>query len=336
MHGSAENHQLGLIYYKGITMKNILVTGGNGLVASQFIAQVIRETDWIVTTTFNGNPANINRLFNVLSDFSEDDKNRVFLSKQYNKEQKYDIIVHLAAATDVGESINNPMKHFEQNVVETVNLLEFARTIPNLESFIFVSSNEVFGPSSADVEYSELDALNPHTPYAGTKAAAEQLCLSYYNTYKLPINVVRTMNVFGELQNSNRFFSVCVNKILNGEEITVYDNLRTYIHAQDVADGIMFILRGEFLYPAFEHEGCPRYHLVGNQQVNNVWVVKEFGRALDIEPKYEVEYNGRVGYENRYSMSGVKLYSMGWKPKATLSQRIEQMALWSKHNKISS
>jgi dTDP-glucose 4,6-dehydratase len=313
-------------------MKSILVTGGNGLIASQFIRQVLKETDWNVTATIN-ETFNIGRLLEIAEEFSDDDNDRVVITRKYSHGQKFDIIVHLAAATDVGESIDNPMKHFEQNVVETAKILEFARTIENLESFIFVSSNEVFGPSSDDVDYTELDALNPHTPYAGTKAAAEQLCLSYYNTYKLPINIVRTMNVFGELQNPNRFFSVCVDKILNGEEISVYDNLRTYIHAQDVADGIMFILRGEFLYPAFEHDGCPRYHIVGNQQVNNLWVVKEFGKALGIEPKYEVEYAGRVGYENRYSMSGAKLYSMGWKPKATLSQRIEQMALWLRDNK---
>ena len=314
-------------------MKSILVTGGNGLIASQFIRQILKETDWSVTATIN-ETFNIDRLLEIAEEFSDDDNDRVVITRKYSHGQKFDIIVHLAAATDVGESIDNPMKYIEQNVVETAKILEFARTIENLESFIFISSNEVFGPSSSDdVDYFELDAFNPHTPYAGTKAAAEQLCLSYYNTYKLPINIVRTMNVFGERQTSNRFFSLCIRKILNDEEITVYDNLRTYIHAQDVADGIMFILRGEFLYPDFEHEGCPRYHIVGNQQVNNAWVVKEFGKALGIEPKYEVEYTGRIGYENRYSMSGAKLYSMGWEPKATLSQRIEQMALWSRDNR---
>lgn len=311
--------------------KSILVTGGNGLVASQFIAQVIRETDWTVYTTFNGNPANIKRLFDVTDEFSDEDNNRLILSKKYNQDKKYDIIVHLAAATDVGESITNPMKYVEQNILETAKLLEFARTIPNLEEFIFISSNEVFGPS--DLNHFELDPLNPHSPYSGTKAAAEQLCLSYYNTYKLPVRIVRTMNVFGERQNSNRFFPLCVRKILNGEQIDVYDNFRTYIHAQDVADGIMFIIKGEFFYPKYEHEGCHRYHIVGNEEVSNVRIVKAIGNALGINPKYKIAVDGRTGYENRYSMSGAKLYSMGWKPKATLAQRIEQMALWSRDNR---
>lgn len=310
--------------------KSILVTGGNGLVASQFIAQVLRETDWTVSTTFNGH---VERLIDVMKDFSDEDADRVIIHHQYHEGHDYNIIVHLAAATDVGESIANPMKYVEQNIVETAKLLEFARTIPNLEDFIFISSNEVFGPAPADVNYFELDTLNPHSPYSGTKAAAEQLCLSYYNTYKLPIRIVRTMNVFGERQNHNRFFPVCVRKILNGEQIDVYDNFRTYIHAQDVADGIMFILKGQFFYPKYEHEGCHRYHIVGDEEVSNIRIVKAIGKALGIEPNYKVTFGGRAGYENRYSMSGAKLYSMGWRPKATLAQRIEQMALWSSENR---
>lgn len=310
--------------------KRILVTGGNGLVATQFIAQVLRETDWIVHTTVR---SNMRRLLDATEEFSDEIADRLIISGKYSEGQQFDIIVHLAAATDVGESITNPMKYVEQNIVETAKLLEFARTIPNLEKFIFVSSNEVFGPAPADVNYFELDALNPHSPYSGTKAAAEQLCLSYYNTYKLPINIVRTMNVFGERQNHNRFFPVCIRKILNGEQIDVYDNFRTYIHAQDVADGIMFVLKGEFFYPDYKHEGCHRYHIVGNEEVSNIRIVNAIGSALSIEPKYKVTFNGRAGYENRYSMSGAKLYSMGWKPRATLAQRIEQMALWSKDNR---
>jgi dTDP-glucose 4,6-dehydratase len=310
-------------------MKSILVTGGNGLVASQFIRQVLKETDWLVSTTWN---IEVSRLIDVLKEFSEQDAERVEFKMNYDH-YSYDIIVHLAAATDVGESISNPMKHVNQNIVETARLLEFARTLPNLEKFIFMSSNEVFGPAPVDVNFLELDPLNPHSPYSGTKAAAEQLCLSYYNTYKLPINIVRTMNIFGERQDHKRFFPLCVRKILDGEQIDLYDNFRTYIHAEDVADGIMFILKGEFSYSNYDHEGCPRYHIVGDEEVSNLRIVKAIGMALGMIPKYKISFDGRTGYENRYSMSGAKLYSMGWKPKATLAQRIEQMALWSKDNR---
>ena len=310
--------------------KRILVTGGNGLVATQFIAQVLRETDWNVYTTVR---SNMRRLLDATEEFSDEINQRVIIKGNYSEDQEYDIIVHLAAATDVGESITNPMKHVEQNIVETAKLLEFARTLPNLEKFIFMSSNEVFGPAMYDVNYSELDRLNPYSPYSGTKAAAEQLCASYFNTYKMPINIVRTMNVFGERQTARRFFPVVIRKILDGEEINIFDNFRTYIHAEDVADAIMFIIKGEYKYPKYEHEGCHRYHVVGNEEVSNLRVVKAIGEILGIKPKYKISFDGRAGYEERYSMSGAKMTGFGWMPKATLMQRIEQMTLWSKDNR---
>ncbi len=310
--------------------KNILVTGGNGLVATQFIVQVLRETDWNVYTTVR---SNMRRLLDATEEFSDEINQRVIIKGNYSDGPQYDIIVHLAAATDVGESITDPMKYVEQNIVETAKLLEFARTLPNLEKFIFISSNEVFGPAMYDVNYSELDRLNPYSPYSGTKAAAEQLCASYFNTYKMPISIVRTMNVFGERQTARRFFPVVVRKILDGEEINIFDNFRTYIHAEDVADAIMFIIKGVYKYPKYEHEGCHRYHVVGNEEVSNLRVVKAIGEILGIKPKYKISFDGRAGYEERYSMSGAKMTGFGWTPKATLMQRIEQMALWSKENR---
>lgn len=310
--------------------KNILVTGGNGLVATQFITQVLRETDWNVHTTVR---SNMRRLLDATEEFSDEINERVIIKGNYSDGPQYDIIVHLAAATDVGESITDPMKYVEQNIVETAKLLEFARTLPNLEKFIFISSNEVFGPAMYDVNYSELDRLNPYSPYSGTKAAAEQLCASYFNTYKMPISIVRTMNVFGERQTARRFFPVVVRKILDGEEINIFDNFRTYIHAEDVADAIMFIIKGVYKYPKYEHEGCHRYHVVGNEEVSNLRVVKAIGEILGIKPKYKISFDGRAGYEERYSMSGAKMTGFGWTPKATLMQRIEQMALWSKENR---
>jgi dTDP-glucose 4,6-dehydratase len=310
--------------------KRILVTGGNGLVATQFIAQVLRETDWNVYTTVR---SNMRRLLDATEEFSDEINQRVIIKGNYSEDQEYDIIVHLAAATDVGESITNPMKHVEQNIVETAKLLEFARTLPNLEKFIFISSNEVFGPAMYDVNYSELDSLNPYSPYSGTKAAAEQLCTSYFNTYKMPISIVRTMNVFGERQTARRFFPVVIRKILDGEEINIFDNVRTYIHAEDVADAIMFIIKGQYKYPKYEHEGCHRYHVVGNEEVSNLRIVKTIGEILGIKPKYKISFDGRAGYEERYSMSGAKMMSLGWTPKATLAQRIKQMTLWSRDNR---
>lgn len=309
--------------------KKVLVTGGNGLVATYLIRQILKETDWQIHATVR---ENLIRLLSATEDFSGEDQDRITVSTGYASFE-YDIIIHLAAATDVGESINNPLKFVESNIVETVKLLEFARTLPNLQKFIFISSNEVFGPAPNGVNYGELDPLDPHSPYSGTKAAAEQMCTSYYHTYKMPIDIVRTMNVFGERQVERRFFPLAIRKILDGEEIKLFDNFRTYIHAEDVADAIMFIIKGEYFYPKYEHVSCHRYHVVGDEEVSNLRVIKTISEIIGVEPKYKISFDGRAGYEDRYSMSGAKMQSLGWKPKATLAQRIKQMVEWSKENR---
>ena len=310
--------------------KKVLITGGNGLVATYLINQIVKETDWTIEATVRDN---LKRLLDATKDLTDEQADRIIISLNSYQDREFDIIIHLAAATDVGESIENPLKFVEENIVETAKLLEFARKQTNLQKFIFISSNEVFGPAMYDVNYSELDPLNPYSPYSGTKAAAEQLCTSYFNTYKMPIDIVRTMNIFGERQTARRFFPVAIRKILDGEEINIFDNFRTYIHAEDVADAIMFIIKGEYFYPKYEHVGCHRYHVVGNEEVSNLRIVKAIGEILGIEPKYKISFDGRAGYEERYSMSGAKMMSMGWKPKETLMRRIEQMVLWSKDNR---
>ena len=310
--------------------KKVLITGGNGLVATYLINQIVKETDWTIEATVRDN---LKRLLDATEHLPDDQQDRIIVSRNSYQDQQFDIIIHLAAATDVGESIDNPLKFVEDNIVETAKLLEFARKQTNLQKFIFISSNEVFGPAPHDVNYSEIDPLNPHSPYSGTKAAAEQLCISYYNTYKLPIDIVRTMNIFGERQTARRFFPIAIRRILDGDEIKLFDNFRTYIHAEDVADAIMFIIKGEYFYPKYQHEGCHRYHVVGDEEVSNLRIIKAIGEVLGIEPKYKLCFDGRAGYEDRYSMSGAKLMSMGWKPKETLMSRIRQMVLWSKDNR---
>ena len=139
--------------------KKILITGGNGLVATYLINQIIKETDWSIHATVR---TNLKRLLNATEDLTDEQGDRVNISRKYHDDQQFDIIIHLAAATDVGESIDNPLKFVEENIVETAKLLEFARKQTNLQKFIFISSNEVFGPAMYDVNYSELDPLNPY------------------------------------------------------------------------------------------------------------------------------------------------------------------------------
>ena len=241
-------------------MKKVLITGGAGFIAHHIIAYIIKNTDWkIVTIDRLDISGNLNRLNEILEQFSVEDKKRlkiVFhdLKAEINSQiesaiGKPDIILHLAAASHVDRSITFPMEFVQDNVVGTVNLLDFARRLPKLEKFVYFSTDEIFGNAPEGVSYSEYDRYNSTNPYSASKASAEEFCVAYENTYKLPINITHTMNVFGERQHPEKFIPMTIQRVRDQQKVLIHANKektkagsRHYIHAQDVADGLMFIL----------------------------------------------------------------------------------------------
>ena len=81
------------------------------------------------------------------------------------------------------------------NVVGTVNILNYARQIKNLERFVYFSTDEIFGNAPNKVSYKEYDRYNSTNPYSASKAAAEEFCVAYENTYKLPIFITHTIKI---------------------------------------------------------------------------------------------------------------------------------------------
>ncbi|KKL69538.1 hypothetical protein LCGC14_2113920, partial [marine sediment metagenome] len=100
-------------------------------------------------------------------------------------------ILHLAASSHVDRSIEDPLSFVMDNVVGTCNILNYARSLDYLETFLYFSTDEVFGPAPPGVFYKEWDRYKSGNPYAASKAGAEELCISFHNTYGLPVIVTR-------------------------------------------------------------------------------------------------------------------------------------------------
>jgi len=287
-------------------MKKILITGGAGFIAHHIIAHIIKNTDWdIVTLDRLDLSGNLNRLHEILDEFSVKDKQRlkiVFhdLKAEINSQIKSelgspDIILHLAAASHVDRSIIYPMEFVLDNVVGTVNLLDFARSLKNLEKFVYFSTDEIFGNAPEGVSYKEYDRYNSTNPYSASKASAEEFCVAYENTYKLPIVITHTMNVFGERQHPEKFIPMTIQRVRDSEKVFIHANKektkagsRHYIHALDVADGLMFILG----LKNYKHEGdfgnakCPKFNLVGPEEINNLDLAQKIAEVQKRELIY--------------------------------------------------
>ena len=151
------------------------------------------------------------------------------------------------------------------------------------------------------------------------------------------------MNVFGERQHPEKFIPMTIQRVRDSEKVFIHANKektkagsRHYIHAQDVADGLMFILS----LNNYKHQGdfgnakCPKFNLVGPEEINNLDLAQKIANVQKRELIYELidNHSSRPGHDLRYSLSPNLLKSLGWEPKIKLSKRIEEVVDWSLKN----
>ena len=150
------------------------------------------------------------------------------------------------------------------------------------------------------------------------------------------------MNVFGERQHPEKFIPMCIKKIRDGEIVTIHSDKtkqnpgsRHYIHAEDVAEAIHFLLTKKIDYePDFGGAKCPKFNIVGSEEINNLELAKIIADSQGKELKYEMVdfHSSRPGHDLRYSLSGEKMKKLGWTPSIKLTERIRQVVDWSLNN----
>ena len=244
----------------------------------------------------------------------------------------HDYVVHLAAATHVDRSIDDPLDFVYNNVVATCNLLQFARRT-GCDKFLNFSTDEVFGPAPVGVAYREDDRYRSGNPYAATKAGAEELGVAFHNTYKLPVITTHTMNVVGKRQHPEKFLPMTVAKVLAGKKVTIHADStkrnpgsRFYIDAEDVAAAVDHLL----------FSGVPgeKYNIVGPEEVDNLQLARWVAEALERPLKFEMVdfHSSRPGHDLRYALDGRKMRERGWCCSKTTENVIQDTALWYRDN----
>ncbi len=310
---------------------NILITGGLGFIGSSlsnYLGSDLvgdHDIDILDSYTYAGDPERLDSLAKIFALDISQPINTKIVNKQY------DYILHLAAETHVDNSITDPGRFVMTNVVGTYNMLEFARKQKNLKAFLYFSTDEVFGPAPGDTLYKEWDRYNSGNPYSATKAGGEELTLAYGNTYKLPVMITHTMNVFGAMQHPEKFVPMTVAKVLKGEKVIIHANAdktkagsRFYIHADNVAKAVWFVLNKGKLQD--------KYNIVGEQEVDNLQLAQRIAEILGKPLNYELVdfHSSRPGHDLRYGLDGSKLAEMGWKVPtsfdASLVETVEEIA----------
>ena len=325
-------------------MTNIIITGGCGFIGHHFVEHLCLNTDWeiIILDKLSYASMGLDRLKNANIFDKYKDRIKIFtidlilpISEGIKKEigDDVDYIIHMAAETHVDNSIKDPIFVINNNINSTVNLLEFARHLPKLKHFFYFSTDEVFGPALNNKLFKEWERHKPTNPYSASKSSAEQICISYENTYKVPLIIVNVMNAFGERQHIEKFIPLCIKKILNNEKIYIHSypdkktsGTRFYIHARNIANAVLFLIKNGII--------GEKYNISGEKEISNLGMAQMIAKIMNKELNYEMVdfHTNRPGHDLRYGLDGSKLFNLGFNLPLTFEESLKKTVQWTLNN----
>lgn len=322
---------------------NYLIFGGAGFIGINFVKSIISCNNNIIVFDKLTDVSNKKQILNLQKrhqiDFINDDicnKKRVF---DCIKEFKPSYIVNFAAETHVDNSIENPDNFIKTNIIGTYTILQtlknlyFEGILKNFR-YLNISTDEVFGSLNEDDQpFSENSKYYPNSPYSASKASADHLVRSYYETFGLPVITTNCSNNFGPYQHFEKLIPMTIKKCLKKEKIPVYGdgkNKRDWIFVQDHCNAIKLILKNGILGQT--------YNIGGNNELRNIDLINMICDYLDkVKPQVEgISYSNlisyvkdRPGHDKRYAVDSRKIISeFNWGPKTTFKEGLENTINW--------
>lgn len=232
-------------------------------------------------------------------------------------------IVNFAAQSEVAPSWENPQHWFQTNCVALAELVNHLRKCDYLERYLHVSSPEVYGACRGTVV--ESAPLNPSTPYAASKAAADLLLQTYYRQFGFPLLTVRATNVYGAGQQLFKIIPRSVIYIRLGRQISLHGGgqaVKSYIHIRDVSQGELEILK--------KGKVGETYHFSPDQGIAVCDVVR--GIADKMGKRFEdvtTVVDERPGQDAAYVIDSTKArQTLNWMPQINLEEGIAEVVDW--------
>jgi UDP-glucose 4-epimerase len=223
----------------GGVASRVLVTGGSGFIGRHVVSELASAGSYVRVVDLQPHPDPSIDI--VVGDLAEPDVVRQALAGGFDE------IVHLAAITQVLNSLEQPDLAFRTNVAATALLLEAARKA-GVAALAFASTNAVIGEITDD-PITEATPLHPLTPYGSTKAAGEMLMAAYTASYGIRCSCLRLTNVYGSgMQAKDSIVARLMRAIRLGSAFEIYGDgrqVRDYVHVSDVAAAVRLALADE-------------------------------------------------------------------------------------------
>ena len=252
---------------------------------------------------------------------------------------KPNVIVHFAAETHVDNSIKSPKIFLDTNIIGTFNLLKESMSYLKKNAldkknflFIHISTDEVFGDikNLKGSSFKENTRYNPQNPYSATKASADHLVRSFFNTYNFPSIILNCSNNYGPHQHKEKLIPKTIINAIQGKKIPIYGkgkNIRDWIYVEDFARAIMKV--------AQKGKIGDSYNVGSSNEIPNIDMVKmiclEVDRQLSKKNSFKlVQFvKDRLGHDFRYSIDASKIVrDLKWSPKTALKKGIKKTVSW--------
>jgi UDP-glucose 4-epimerase len=314
------------ILQNNILMKRAIVTGGAGFIGSHIVDLLISEkyNVIIIDNLRTGQVTNINHkasFYNAdLSDFEK--------IKEIFKKENPNFVFHLAAMVNLRESLKNPLECANQNILNTLNLLELSIQ-NNIEHFIFSSTGGAIYGESVPIPTEESAQTLPISPYGCSKYAIEKYLIYYNRIHNLKFTALRYSNVYGPRQNpegETGVISIFFEKMFNNQSLTINGGIQTrdFVYVKDVA-------RANLL--ALKDTKSSIYNIGTSKETDIIEIFNKINKYF--KEKFTPEYKPMItGEQKRSCLSYEKIKNnLGWKPLTTLTEGLNNTYCWFLKNK---
>ena len=310
-------------------MNTVLVTGGAGFIGSNFVRHVLESSPGTRVVNFDkltyaGNLENLRDLQDHDAyHFVRGDICDAAAVQAAMKKHDVGTVVHFAAESHVDRSIMGAAVFAATNMLGTQVLLDAARE-QQVERFIHVSTDEVYGSLGEQGKFTETTPLHPNSPYAASKAGSDLLVLAAAHTFGLPAVITRCSNNYGPYQFPEKLIPLMIANALDGKPLPVYGqglNVRDWLFVGDHCAAIDAVLR----------RGKPgeTYNIGGNNEWRNIDIVRLLLKRLGKPDSLIAFVKDRPGHDRRYAIDASKINAeLGWSPSVTFEEGLTATVDW--------
>ena len=317
---------------------NILVTGACGFIGSHLVEELVRQNHKVTAFVFYNSrnskgwldSLDIDILKNLEVVFGDIRDDEIIFQNTKKKE----IIFHLAALIGIPYSYKAVKSYIDTNIIGTYNVLNSAKK-NDVYKTIITSTSEVYGTAQT-VPIKESHPLSAQSPYAASKIAADQMAISYYRSYNLPVSILRPFNTFGPRQSARAIIPTIITQLINNKKLIKLGNLfptRDFTYVDDTVAAFIAAIKKNNIYGEVINVGS-KFEI----SIKDIMIIlqKDFGFTFKvIEDKKRIREK-KTEVDRLFSSNEKAKTLLNWTPKYAgkkgFIKGLDKTISWFKNN----